>query len=128
MIELHASKSGLKKSMDTPEISVSEDIWGEMHVEYDVFKKKFDVTPLLKGLPNDRDPTPHWGLVTKGQVRVIYDGKEEVIKAGDAYYIPPNHTAVAEAGTEAWEFSPKDVLEKAMKVMARNMEAVAKKK
>jgi len=46
VIELHASKSELKKTMDTPEISVSEDIWGEMHVEYDVFKKESSMSHL----------------------------------------------------------------------------------
>ena len=84
-----------------------EGVWGEMHVEHDVFKKRFDVTPLLKGLPNDRDPCPHWGIVLKGQLKIIYDDKEEIAKEGDAYYYPPGHTAIADAGTEVWEFSPR---------------------
>jgi hypothetical protein len=105
-----------------------EAVWGEMHVEYDLFKKALDFTPLLKGLPNNRDPCPHWGIVLKGKMHIIYDGKEEIAKAGDAYYFPPGHTGRAEAGTEVWEFSPNDKLQKSMEVMMRNFEAMQKKK
>ncbi len=64
----------------------------------------------------------------KGQMKIIYDGKEEIAKAGDAYYYPPNHTAMAEAGTEVWEFSPNDKLQKTIEVINRNMEAIMSKK
>lgn len=124
---MRASKNELPKVMDTEEMATQEGVWGEMHVEYDVFKKRFDVTPLLKDLPNDRDPCPHWGIVLKGQLKIIYDGKEEIAKAGDAYYFPPGHTGIAEAGTEVWEFSPEDKLRKTMEVLTRNMEAMKQK-
>ncbi len=125
---MRASKKELSKLMDNELATMSEAVWGEMHVEYDVFKQKTDMTPLLKGLPNNRDQCPHWGVLTKGQVRVMYDGKEETIKAGDAYYMPPGHTAIIEPGTEAWEFSPNDKLQKTMKVIGRNLEAMMQKK
>ena len=124
---MRGSKKELSKTMDTEEMTMYEGVWGEMHVEYDVFKKMFDITPFLKGLPNDRDQCPHWGVLTKGQIRVQYDGKEEIIKAGEAYYMPPGHTAKAEAGTEGWEFSPNDKLKKTMEVIMRNMDAMTKK-
>jgi mannose-6-phosphate isomerase-like protein (cupin superfamily) len=125
---MRASKNELPKAMDTAQMTMYEGVWGEMHVEYDVFKKRFDVTPLLKGLPNDRDPCPHWGIVMKGQVTLMIDGKKETIKAGDAYYAPPGHTGIFEAGTELWEFSPNDKMQKTMKVIMRNFEAMSKKK
>ena len=125
---MRASKNELTKMMDTEEFTMYEGVWGEMHVEYDVFKKRFDVTPMLKGLPNDRDPCPHWGIVMKGQVTIIYDGKKEIAKAGDAYYFPPGHTGIIEAGTELWEFSPNDKLQKTMEVIMRNFEAMVPKK
>jgi hypothetical protein len=82
----------------------------------------------LKGLPNDRDPCPHWGIVVvKGQMTIIYNDKKEIAKTGDAYYFPPGHTGIAEAGTEVWEFSPNDKLQKTMDVINRNMEAMQKK-
>ncbi len=113
--------------MDNDEMAMYEGVWGEMHVEYDVFKTAMDVTPYLKGLPNDRDPCPHWGIVVKGEMSIIYDGKKEIAKAGDAYYFPPGHTATAIAGTEVWEFSPNDKLQKTMEVINRNMEAMMQK-
>ncbi len=125
---MRASKNELSKAMDTEEMTMFEGVGGEMHVEYDVFKKRFDVTPLLKGLPNDRDPCPHWGIVVKGQITMKCEGKEEIAKVGDAYYAPPGHTGIFEAGTEVWEFSPSDKLEKTMKVMMRNFEAMSKNK
>ena len=111
--------------MESDEMAMYEGVWGEMHVEYDIFKKPMDVTPYLKGLPNDRDSCPHWGIVLKGEMTIIYDGKTEIAKAGDAYYFPPGHTAMAKADTEVWEFSPNDRLQETMGVIMRNMEAMA---
>jgi mannose-6-phosphate isomerase-like protein (cupin superfamily) len=124
---MRASKSELSKAVDTAEMTMFDGVWGDMHVEYDVFKKRFDVTPFLKGLPNDHDPCPHWGILLKGQMRVIFDGKEEIVKAGEAYYMPPGHTAIVEAGTEGWEFSPNDKMQKTMEVAMRNFKALQKK-
>ncbi len=120
---MKASKNELTRSMETDELVSYEGVWGEMHVEYDEFKKRFDVTPFLKGLPNDRDPCPHWGIVVKGQITIKHDDKEEVAKAGEAYYFPPGHTGMAEAGTEVWEFSPNDRIQKTMAIIMRNLEA-----
>jgi len=124
---MRASKSELSKAVDTAEMTMFEAVWGDMHVEYDVFKKRFDVTPFLKGLPKDRDPCPHWGILLKGQMRVIFDGKEEIVKAGEAYYMPPGHTAIVEGGSESWEFSPNDKMQKTMEVVMRNFKALEKK-
>ncbi len=120
---MHASAKELTKVMDTDELAMYEGIWGEMHVEYDIFKAPMDITPYLKGLPNDRDPCPHWGIVVKGEMTIIYDGKKEIAKAGEAYYFPPGHTGMATAGTEVWEFSPADKLKKTMEVINKNMQA-----
>ena len=60
------AKNELTKSKDTPEMTMYEDVWGEMHVEYDVFRESFDVTPFLKGLPNDLDQCPSLGNRCKG--------------------------------------------------------------
>ncbi len=124
---MRATKNDLTKAMETDEMTMYEAVWGEMHVEYDVFKKRFDVTPFLKGLPNDHDPCPHWGIVVKGQCTIKYDGKEEIVKAGEAYYAPPGHTGIFEAGTELWEFSPMDKMKQTMEIIKRNFEAMTPK-
>ncbi|MDQ1280510.1 MAG: hypothetical protein QG670_1773 [Thermoproteota archaeon] len=69
-------------------------------MEYDVFRVRMGPTPLLKGLPNDRDPCPHWEEIVKGEMWIIYNRKEEIVKAGEAYYMPPGHTTIVEAGCE----------------------------
>jgi hypothetical protein len=52
-----------------------------------------DFSPLLQGLPDDKCQCPHWGYVFKGALHIGYtDGAEEVVKAGDVYYMPPGHT------------------------------------
>ena len=117
----------LNKVVDVKEVTIFEAIWGEMSVEYYAYKERFDVTPFLKGLPDDLDPSPHWGIIMKGEITIKYGGKEEKAKAGDVYYAPPGHTVIAEAGTEFWEFSPKDLLEKTNEVVSRNMQTMMSK-
>ena len=79
-----------------------------------------DVAPLLKGLPDDLCPCPHWGYVVKGQVRVIYADRQEVLRAGDVYYMPPGHSAVVEEDYEGIEFSPSAGHEQVLDVIKRN--------
>src|SRR5437867_116905 len=60
-----------------------------------------DAKPLFKGIPDDRCPAPHWGYVIKGQIRIIYAEREEVLRTGDLYYLPSGHTAVVEEDFES---------------------------
>jgi hypothetical protein len=64
-----------------------------------------DLAPVLKGLPNDLCPCPHWGYVIKGRMRVVYADGEEVLQAGDLFYLPPGHTPLVEEDIEFVEFS-----------------------
>ncbi len=123
---LHAIFSQLRKVTDTEELTTFEGVWGEMHVEYDVVKKRLDISPIFRGLPNDSDPCPHWGLVVKGQMSIVNGEKTEVVKAGEAYYAAPWHTGVFEAGTELWSFSPNDKFVEVLEAINRNMAALMK--
>jgi hypothetical protein len=69
-----------------------------------------DLTELLRGLPDDQCPSPHWGYVTRGSMWFRYGDREEVIAAGDAFYVPPGHTAGAHEGAEFVIFSPSEVM------------------
>ena len=82
--------------------------------------------PMFKGLPDDRCQCPHWGYLIKGRVRIKYRDHEEVINAGEVYYLPPGHTPVAEEDSEMVEFSPKSEYRKTMEVAIRNMKALNK--
>ena len=91
-------------------------------VNFVTFREDIDATPLLKGLPDDRCQCPHWGYVLKGKMTFRFPDREEVIEAGDAYYVPPGHVPVQhEPGTELVMFSPTPELRVTEEVMQRNM-------
>ena len=69
-----------------------------------------DLTELLKGLPNDECPSPHWGYVTSGSMWFRYGEREEIFSAGDAFYVPPGHTSGASEGAEFVVFSPTETM------------------
>jgi hypothetical protein len=121
---MRASKADMAVSIEEEGATIQETVWGDMHVSFETFKEAFDATPLHKGCPDDRCQCPHWGYILKGQVRISYPDHDEVIKAGDAYYLPPGHHAVYEAGTEAIEFSPNDAFQETMQVVMKNLEAM----
>src|SRR5262249_32844919 len=50
-----------------------------------------DGTKLMKGLPDDRCSSPHWGYVFKGRLTFDCGDREEVFEEGDAFYIGPGH-------------------------------------
>ena len=101
----------------------SEDVEGYT-INFVSFGVDIDSTPLLKGLPGDRCQSPHWGYVLKGRVTYRFPDHEEVHEAGDAFYVPPGHTQLADAGTEYVQFSPAEELRVVSEAMARNMEAL----
>ena len=70
------------------------------------FRQDIDGTPLLKGLPGDRCQCPHWGYVLKGRLTYRFADHEEVFEAGDAFYLPPGHVPLAEAGQRVRAVQP----------------------
>jgi hypothetical protein len=94
-------------------------------VGFESFREDADATPLFKGLPDDRCQSPHWGYVKEGRVTFKYADRDEVYETGDAYYAPPGHIPVVEAGTEIVEFSPTEEYGKTMQVLARNLAAMS---
>lgn len=107
-------------------VAVREAIWGDVHVSHETYKKRFDVSPLLKGLPGGRCPCPHWGIVLKGSMKVNGAGSPEIVRAGEFYYLAPGHAPVMDAGTELVEFSLNDAFQKLMETVGPNFEAMAK--
>lgn len=100
-----------------------EDVDG-YSVDFVSIREDMDLAPLLKGLPDDRCPCPHWGYLFKGRVTVRYADREEVIEAGDAYYMAPGHVPAAQAGSEFFQFSPAEALAEVHAAMMRNMQAM----
>jgi hypothetical protein len=93
-------------------------------VDFVSFRQDVDGTPLLKGLPDDRCPCPHWGYVLKGRLTYRFADHEEIFEAGDAFYLPPGHTPEAEAGSELVQFSPSEQLQAVDEAMMKNMKAM----
>jgi mannose-6-phosphate isomerase-like protein (cupin superfamily) len=88
------------------------------------FKQDIDSTPMLKGLPDDRCSCPHWGYVLKGRVTFGFPDHDEVIEAGEAFYVPAGHSQKADADTEYLQFSPADELQVVSDQIMKNMQAM----
>jgi hypothetical protein len=66
-----------------------------------------DLTPVLQGLPDDRCPSPHWGIVLEGSILIQHaDGSEEKASAGEVYHWPAGHTARTDDGAVFIEVGP----------------------
>ena len=118
---MRASKQDLPVDFEGEGVVTRQAEWGEMNVAIENLPGGLDTAPLFKGLPDDRCQCPHWGFVLKGRMRIRYPDREEIIEAGDAYYMSPGHLPLFEEDTEIIEFSPKGEYQKTMEVAERNM-------
>lgn len=123
---MRATKNDLPLAFEDGQ-SYSRDIeWGEMNVAWESWPAGMDATPMFTGLPDNRCQCPHWGFVIRGQMLIKYDGQEEIINAGEVYYLPPGHIPIFEEDTELIEFSPRGEYQKTMDAVKQNMEALNK--
>src|SRR3954471_19505630 len=109
-----ASKDSASRVEDMGVMEGRYEELGGYTVGFETFREATDATPLFRGLPDDRCQSPHWGLIKSGSVTFRYADHEETYNAGDAYYAPPGHVPVIEAGTEIVEFSPTGEYEQTM--------------
>lgn len=80
---------------------------GEMAIRHARVPAGTDFGPVLSGLPNDRCPSPHWGIVLEGSLRLVHaDGGVEIVRAGDVYHWPAGHTATSDGGARFVEIGP----------------------
>ena len=122
---MRGSKHDLPAAFDGDGVTIRQADWGEMTVSLEQFPAGLETAPIFRGLPDDRCQCPHWGYVVRGQLRVIYADREEVLKAGDAYYMSPGHTTAFDADTEVVELSPLGLYQATMEVAARNIAAMS---
>lgn len=81
--------------------------WGDMAVRYARVPAGTDMGPVLEGLPDDRCPSPHWGVVLEGSITLAHaDGTEETTRAGEAYYWPAGHTRGPTRRPPSWRSAP----------------------
>ena len=80
---------------------------GEMAIRHAQLPAGGDMGPLLAGLPGDRCPSPHWGIVLDGSIRITHaDGGEETVESGDVFHWLPGHTGVTDGGVTFLEVGP----------------------
>jgi len=117
------SKSDASHVQDMGIVEFRNEELGGFIVEFSSFREDADATQMLKGLPDDRCQSPHWGYVLKGSLTFNYSDHEETYEAGDAYYGPPGHIPRVTAGTEVVEFSPAEEYRRTQAVLAENLAA-----
>jgi hypothetical protein len=126
--QTHASKDKFKLERMGDIYETKQTQWGGFIVSFEKALKDADITPFLKGLPDNMDQCPHWGYIFKGKMTVRYKDHEEAINEGQAYYLAPGHTVIVKKGTELIEFSPKEELEKTMTVVMKNAQEMQPRK
>jgi hypothetical protein len=120
---MRGSKQDIPVAMDVMGVTIRQLEWGNMNVAFESFPAGMDTEPIFKGLPDDRCQCPHWGYVLKGRLRIRYKDREEILQAGDAYYLAPGHLPFMEEDCEVIEFSPSVEHEKTAEVVGRNVAA-----
>jgi hypothetical protein len=77
-IDARVSKQSAAQVEDQGPVEArSEDVDGYT-IDLMLFRQDIDSAPLLKGLPGDRYPCPHWGYVLKGRLTYRYADSEHV--------------------------------------------------
>ncbi len=104
---MKATIESLPVELQQGDLSLRYAEWGEMAVRHARVPAGTDMSPVLEGLPNDRCPSPHWGMVLKGSIRIRHaDGTEEITRAGELYHWPAGHTASTDEAVEFVEIGP----------------------
>jgi len=97
---------------------------GGMAVGFVEVPAGMDFGPLFAGLPQNMCPSPHWGYLFEGAVRIKYaDGKEEDVHAGEVFYMPAPHTGVVLKDAKFIDFSPETEFAEVMANIAKVMKA-----
>ena len=96
--------------------------WGDMEVGYTTVHAPLDCTEQYKfgGLPGGVCPCPHYGFLFEGRMRAKYPGSDwpdEVVEAGEAFFIPSGHVLVYEEATRVFELNPAHALQMCMDAM-----------
>ncbi len=120
---MHKPIKDLPVQMEAPGTTVrAMSGFGGMVIAYDELPAGTDITPMLEGLPDDKCTCPHWGYVLKGAIRLRYtDGKEEVVRAGEVFYVASGHTALVEEDLAMIEISPEKEYNEVMEHIASKM-------
>jgi len=115
-----ARKETAPVTVDSPAYSARAVELGNLTVAFETIRSEQDPRPAFKGLPDDRCPCPHWGIVVSGRMTLRYRDHDETFEAGDIFYAPPGHLPVPGI-RELITFSPTAQLKEVNAVIARNL-------
>jgi len=118
---MHGNSQTVPVAFETGEFVSRQVNWGAMTTAFERAPQGMDSRPLFHGLPGDACQCPHWGYVISGKMRVIYEDHEELIEAGEAYYLAPGHNVVCDEAGEIVEFSPETEYRRTMEAVAAKM-------
>jgi hypothetical protein len=118
---MRATRTDLPVAAEMPGFESRQAQWGDFNVAIESIAGGMDATELFAALPGGLCNCPHWGYVVRGRARIKYADREEVISAGDAYYLPPGHVPVVEEDSLIVEFSPRGEYEKTMSALDEPM-------
>ena len=116
-----ANRPATPVAVDEPPVEGRYALLDDYMVGFESFKRDADPAPYFVGLPEDRCPCAHWGVVTAGRLTFRWSDHEETYVDGDAYYAPPGHLPLVTAGTSVVELSPAAEFEATMAVVGRNI-------
>ncbi len=115
---MHGNQETVPVVFEQGEFVSRQTHWDEMTVTFERAPLGMDSRPLFHGLPGDACQCRHWGYVISGRMRVIYQDGEEIIGAGEAYYLAPGHNVVCDEAGEIVEFSPRHEYRETMEAVA----------
>jgi len=121
---MHCSLKDLPIVFDDAGIVTRETAFGELDASHELLPANLDLGPLFAGLPEGRCQCAHWGYLLRGRVRVEYADHEEVIEAGECFYMPPGHLPRFEEESEWVVFSPRGAHAVTADVVRRNWAAM----
>jgi len=117
---MRATKDEVTTVLAAGDASIRGLDWDGMRVVIMKVLAGTDFAPLLKGLPDDRCPCPHWGYVLKGRLRIEDGDGQYAIETGDVFYLPPGHTEFAEVDSECFEVSPSTLNQTVVDAVRKN--------
>ncbi|MCW3117006.1 MAG: hypothetical protein JWM28_1088 [Chitinophagaceae bacterium] len=117
------NKEDIPVTMQSPgTIMRTQPNYGGMTAAFNQLPKGIDLTPLLQGLEHNSCHCPHWGYILEGAMLIKYDdGKEEILKTGDMFYLPPGHTAIVQENLKLIDFSPSKEYNEVMTHIGKKM-------
>ncbi len=93
--------------IDAGELQTRYAEFGDMAIRHARVPAGADMSALLTGLPDDRCPSPHWGIVIEGSIHLTHaDGSVETAHGGEVYFWPAGHTGKTDEPCVFLEIGP----------------------